>query len=593
VHALRPLHQRRAAGQRAHREALRVDTGVVLSHTHVLELRRALRDRRIDAALAAAAAVFVVGFLALWGGILAKYGVDVPLEDQWDSPIRQLAALRAGALTLAELAHQHNEGRKFFANLISVGVAQLAGHYDTRAELIIGPVVFAATLALLLLATRRAASRATCAAIAAAATSIAWSTHTGWFHLYSLTFERLLPDLTLAGGLSLFALRGNGWAPTLGAIALAGAGQFSFMSGIVAWPLLIAYVGLARRPKAGIAAAALLGGALAVTALYFHGYVRPAYHSAPSAVLAQPPSRIVGFALAFLGNAFTRAPGVGVWLGAFGLVAWIALGARALRGAPGASRDVRLLWVVFGAFSIAQAALATIGRLPMGTANAVRPDYVPHAIPLYVSIAALVLLDVRPKRRHAANALALATCVAWASSLASDGFRRELEQLRQTRLRVKACVLLARHHEDAACLRQAYSFEPIGAHIENAAPFLWPPVQNELRVGDAGVGAVDAVDPDGDGFLFTGWAARHGKPADAVVVADVESPPNRILATAPVLELRPDLGGDRFGWRAHVAARAGLDPCRLRVYSVDTTAAVLHPIAESPVRLGARRVCLP
>ncbi|RIL01379.1 MAG: hypothetical protein DCC71_17905 [Proteobacteria bacterium] len=536
----------------------------------------------------------MAALLAAWGAILSKYGVDVPFGDQWDSPVRQLASLRAGDLTLAELTYQHNEGRKLFPNLISLGVAMLAGHYDTRAELIVGPAVFAATLAALLVATRRAASRATCATIAAVATGIAWSPRTAWFHQYSITFERLLPELTLACALSLLVLRGGGWTATLGAIALAGVGQFSFPSGIVAWPLLIGFVLLARRANARVAAAALAGGALAVSALYFHGYVQPPHHSAPSAVLAEPPGRIAGFALAFLGNAFTQAR-TGVWIGALGLLAWIALAARALRGPPGRERDVRLLWTVYGAFSVALAALTTITRLPMGAAHAARHDYVSQAMPLYVSIAALVLLDVAPKRRHAVHALAIAASVAWASSLASDGFRRELEQRRQDRLRIKACIVLARHHDDDACLRAAYPFAPIGARIDAAAPFLQPPLQDALRLGSAGVGSVDAVEPDGDAFLLAGWAARDGAPADAVAIAadDLARRPARILAIARVGEPRPDLGGAPQGWRARVGVQDGLDPCRLRVYAVDTTTALLHPLASVATRCRTTPAALP
>lgn len=521
-----------------------------------------------------------------WAAIFAAYGVDAPLLDQWATPLHQLVLARDGRLTLADLARQHNEARKVVPNLVSLALAHHAGHYDTQRELFIGIVLFAGTLGSVVLATRRATSGAATASIAAWLAALGWSAHTSRLHMCSVTFERLLPEFALAAALSMFALRGVTWPCTLAAAALAALAQYSFPSGILVWALLAVYIGLvapARTlPKIGL----LVAGAIASSVPYFHGYVLPAGHSAPSAVLDEPPWRIARFVLAFLGNAFSRDLVLGELLGAAGLVGYGWLVWRFLRRpAPPARRRVEAMWVLLGAYSVSQAAIAAAGRLPMGDGHATRPDYVLHAIYLYAAIAALILLRLPEGRLRLAVPGLVLVAIGWAASLLGDGFWSNLQRDRQVRLHGKACALLIRLHRDEACLAQLYPPAQIAHRIAFAGSLLQPAPLDRLRIAGEGEGAVETVALRADGVVVSGWAVREGAPADAVVLtAAPDGEQERILAIVPVgqprpaVALRAPIRRDRVGWEAKLPGTAAIDACQLRAYAFDTTGGFLHPL---------------
>src|SRR5580700_8412805 len=80
--------------------------------------------------------------------LVLHYGVNMPVEDDWDMvPLFQ--AISAHHLTFSQLWHQHNEHRIFFPLLVILANAYLT-HWNTISETLIC-FFFAAITGLLLL----------------------------------------------------------------------------------------------------------------------------------------------------------------------------------------------------------------------------------------------------------------------------------------------------------------------------------------------------------------------------------------------------------------------------------------------------------
>jgi hypothetical protein len=530
--------------------------------------------------LVIASLALMLTLLAAWSTIFVVYGVDVPVRDQWYTPVHQLLLDRQGELSLGELARQHNEARKVVPNLISIALTRMAGHYDTRLELFVGVAVFAAIAIALAAASRRVLGWAASAVVVAWLTTLGWSAQTTGYHLFSVTFERLLPEAALAVSLALLVARGPTLGAALVAATLAAVGLFSFPSGILLWPLLLLYFALLpglQRGRALRAAALVATAGTLVCWLYFRGYATHTSAADFGEALLVAPWRLGWFLVAFLGNPFSHDP---VWAGVAGAAALGAYGGLTVRfvGRPSVAeaRSVEALWLVMGAYSIAQAATAAFGRFPLGLEHATRPDYVLHAVYLPVSVAALLLVRARGAARDRRALAVLLASLAWTVPLLGEGFAADLERRHQSRQLAKTCALLHRFYFEGSCVRGFLSPESIVRRMDAAAPLLQPAPVDRLAFATRGIGGIESIRTEGDTTTVRGWAAGRGGPAAAVVVTVAEAP-ERIVAIAEVAATGADDPSGR--WEARVAAEAG-DPRRLRAYTFDTSHATLHALPD-------------
>jgi hypothetical protein len=538
--------------------------------------------------LAIASLALIGTLLAGWCAIFAKYGVDVPIRDQWYTPLHQLLLDRRGELSLSELARQHNEARKVVPNLISIALARAAGHYDTQVELFVGPAVFCGIACALAAASRRALGAGATAAAIAWLTALAWSPHTAGFHLFSITFERLLPELALAIALALFATRGPTLPCALAAAVLAAAAQYSFPSGIAVWALLLLYLALVPHPQRGRAgrAAVLIAGAAAVVCwLYFRGYAAPAQHSALAESIRESPWRLGEFVVAFLGNAFCRDRPWCDIAGAVALAAYSWFAVRFVRlPPPEASRPAEAVWLVMGAYSIAQAAVAAVARLPMGLDHATRPDYVLHGVYLPAAVAGLALARAHGAARERRAVAVVLAAFAWAAPLLGEGFWDDLVQRQRARRHARACAVLHRLYFEESCWSGFLSPPSIARRMDEAAPLLRPAPIDRLEFSAPGTGGIESAWRREDVEIVNGWAASPGEPADAVVLT-VAGDPERIVAVVELAAppsggiLRTPARGARESWKARVSG--AIDPCSLRAYAFDASTATLQPLAAA------------
>jgi hypothetical protein len=393
---------------------------------------------RLD--LRTAALTLCALLLVGWGNVCLRYGVDLPFMDQWERPLVQIEKLLTGEHLsfLDDFWPQHNEGRKVVPTAISLALAAALGRYDVHAELGVGFALWVAVawaVARLARAARMVPPAGAVLALLYLAAS--GSSRTTYFHLYSVTFERLIPELALLGSLAFVTARGLNWGTAALSAALLAAGQYSFPGAVACW-LLVPTFALACRPRFG-PWLLLVGSGVLSSLAYFVHYQTPAHHTPLSAGLSQPLGESFRFSLRFLGNPFSGDARTASFVAAATLAALIPLSWLALRRSPRAA----LAWMTLAAYSISQALLATITRLPMG-GNSMRGDYVVHAVYLYVAAAALLLIAW--PARVLARAVALAAMLSLLGLLRSD-VRADLRWTRDTKLTARRCLV----EDPAAC----------------------------------------------------------------------------------------------------------------------------------------------
>ncbi|BBZ44569.1 hypothetical protein [Mycobacterium parmense] len=100
------------------------------------------RNRVPALLIAVACAVFGAKLM-----VISALGSPMPLLDQWDAEASRLySPYLKGVLSFADLFAPHNEHRIFVARVLALVHLELAGHWDTRLEMIVGAVVHTAAI---------------------------------------------------------------------------------------------------------------------------------------------------------------------------------------------------------------------------------------------------------------------------------------------------------------------------------------------------------------------------------------------------------------------------------------------------------------
>ncbi len=528
-----------------------------------------------------AASIIVLACFGAWAHILAEYGVDVLRSDQWDAPARHIQLYLGGDLTLRDLAAQHNEGRKVFPNLISIGVTAAAGHYDVRAELFVGFVLAIAVTALIgALAWRSFVGINETAALVALFASLFWSAHTAQFHLFSMNFERLIPELSLLVIFLVILRWGFAWFSVAVAILGSVVAQYSFPGAIALWGLVLIFLVLAfpdtwrlQLPKIAVFAAT---GAASI-GLYFYGYHRPGQTSPLSSVLDQPPTSIARFFFRFLGNGFTSDPDAAWLVGLSLFVVFVTMFFYFLIKPPAAeTRPAHAAWFTLGGYVVSQGILALVTRLPMDIGHAMRTEYIAYPMYLAVAIVALGIMMAPERTRTLASFGVMAVASGFVATLSTSGFWNDLRLNRQQLTHAKACLTYSSFYADNDCLAVLYPGSGVLARVGRSEDFIQPRVLDRLPLPSSrkALGYVDSLKVVDGRLRVHGWAAYKRRPADAVIA--VASPDTRVLKIARVSETREDVAQRVArsllvsGWSMDVAVDASLQPCDVRFFAIDT-----------------------
>jgi hypothetical protein len=333
-------------------------------------------------------------------GFVAAYGVNVPVQDQWDGTVSLLLKNASGDLGLQDLFAQHNEHRIFFPRLVMLALGR-ATHYDTVAEMYVTQVALLGVLVLLLLAIRSAGVRLPVLALTLTAFLVfslrQYETMLLGFNI-GFAFVEAFGVLGLyllfrsqSGRLALFAF--------VGALAAATIASYSGLQGLFVWPagvLLVLLIEPRDQPPKLLFGWTVVG--ICEWALYFVGYVRPPNHPSPYYSLGHPLESLRYF-VTLLGGALFDGEAAALGVGALllvGAATSIVLIVRRRRQYDAA------LWLALLAFSFAMLASIAVGRAGFGTGQALSSRYTSYSLLAVVAIgllwATLTTLNTRTVR---------------------------------------------------------------------------------------------------------------------------------------------------------------------------------------------------
>ncbi|XOV86831.1 MAG: hypothetical protein ACFHX7_17895 [Pseudomonadota bacterium] len=531
----------------------------------------------------------------IWIQVLGRYGLDFPVADQWDTPFFALAEAFSGQTDIATWFNQHNESRKLFPTGLSVLLATSLDTWDTKAELWFGWLLCVALVLSILGVCRTTSwlSRTEAALIALLLSLLLWSPITWFLHMWSITFERLIPETALVAGV-WFYLRSTGIWKAAGLAFLAFLAQYSYAGGAMIWPLflllLLRDLWFDRTKVAPLGI--YLTAFIASSTVYFFTYEPPPHHPSMVAILEFSPGQITGFFLTIIGRTFASHQHQAM---AYGLIVVSGFLIAACRTTFARGLDaISSGWVLIGLYGISQALLATAGRLPLNPLESLRPDYVTYGIYPLVATVALVLGTPQDKQSRIIGYLYPAILLLLSYG---GGFDRPsaMDEMRHRYHKVKAsqsCVhLLLSMPGSETCARYVYPFTGIVARIRQAQELgmlTFAPVQE----GGAKAGHVDEFTITSGGALTRGWANLNGTPADGIVFSAPQGAGRYIAAVVPTGEFRPDIAesqGGRMafaGWSYRIPAEdvrdlmnhAGNNICLLQAQAFDTTDGILRPL---------------
>lgn len=423
-------------------------------------------NRLFAIGLCVVAAAATLTILVGWVCFISVYGTDVPHADQWSTPLQFLIRWADGNIEIADLWRQHNESRRFWPNVISIAVASVGGRYDPALELWIGYGLSCLNLGLMAYLFWRIDPTPRVWVFVFFATALYWSDRTRIFHMFSITFERLLAESGLLGAICLLTSASLSWGRIAAAILLGSVAQFSHAGGAVVWLLLVALVALLpsdsfQRLSKRAALAVVLGSGSASSVLYAWGYESPPHHSALTDFFVSSPIDVFIFVTRFVGNPVT--PQSPVLVGTVAGVILLSLVyvhfQRPVRDRGG---PIPIAWLVLGAYSWVEALVAAIGRLPMGLEHAMRADYVIHGVYTYCAIVALASLRLVPDRRSLSSTLMTLLLLAVSSyyllTLFSPRTIRRFERTRAKDVAVRTCLLEHQNGSplDVECVRSLF-----------------------------------------------------------------------------------------------------------------------------------------
>jgi len=298
---------------------------------------------------------------------------------------------------------------------------------------------------------------------------------------------------------------------------------------------------------------------------------------------------IGSFFLMVLGRPFAFDYWPGVVVGLTSLLLFIGVSALYLRR-HGLNRFL-VSWVVLGLYSVGEALLSTVGRLPMSMRNAVRPDYALHGI--YFVIASIVILGMidfqAGRRRMTATAIATAFIVGVGLSSITQSPVSLLREQHFELLQGKACIQLLPVLDTPHCSHEVYPWPaqmPERLRAADSLGIMRPGLIHELKPsGDTtfyGEVAFSFQIPEGIHFAG-GWAITEHRVTDAVAITGFDEDGDEVvlgvlrggLERNDVAQLFEDEKFRFSGWGGTIPLdRMRYDPdadnCGLRAYALDT-----------------------
>ncbi len=512
----------------------------------------------------ATAVTLIVGALpALYmGWFVARYGVEVPLMDDWEmAPL--IAKAHTGELAWKDLFEQQEEARTVFPKLIFI-LSGIDGHWDVRDEMMFSVAICAVTSAGIFLLLRRSGLGIVATALCFwASTLLIFSPAQFELWLFASGFPSFMPVLCIVGALLAFEMRWSLGAKFGIAALLSTISTFTLAHGMLAWGLTFPVFLAGHRPAAWKRwAAGWCAMAAAAATLYLYGYRKPAH--LPDFGPAMPAVDYIQFFLTFIGGTFAYAAkhervALASAVGAVVVVLLLAAAGFALRRFRDAEFSRRVLpWFALALYSALSGVLVVLGRGGFGVKYAISSRYVTFSLYALIAVAALlaIIASVMRNSQQASRfsrALLIGTMVLVAVGGTYlyvshfEGATRVLHSIWARNRLARSAIVFSPAIDTSAIIKRINYPNPqlIIARVAqlDALNIIHPPLVKDPRIAAlphaeaderAAAGWCDAIVPTyGDEFRASGWATLNAKdkPADAVLLA-YETPERGWIAFA-------------------------------------------------------------
>lgn len=343
--------------------------------------------RRVLVALCVALPILLIGVY------IVRNWQNVPYWDEWDSSVRVALETRSNSLTLETLLLQHGQQRMFFTRLTTAILTVLNG-WDVRHELVVS---FVLALIALALAVGLYRERPTRGLIAVAFAVLIFSLRQRQNWMIGFYTQYFFPLVFLLGAAFVLLRASVGWRALIGAALLAACASFSFLSGLLVWPVILLAMPFRgyRDPRHYVF---WLAAAVVVGLLHFSNYAM----LEPMAAGVRPTiTDYVYYLLIYLGSPFAPVNMAGVMVASrisvLGLVALAVCAVYLWRAAPERRPDVGI-WLSLAAWAVGSGVLTAIARvrymLLESPIQATSDRYVTHANLLWLAIIALGVMTV-------------------------------------------------------------------------------------------------------------------------------------------------------------------------------------------------------
>jgi hypothetical protein len=306
---------------------------------------------------------------------IQAFGVNVAFSDQLRMA-PYFEALDEGRLTLEMAFALNNEHRIFFPRLATLLVGQLT-RFNNIPEMYLGWMFLVLSGVLIAAIHRRQGATASLASLVPISLLLFhWRQH----ELF-VRGDSLPTYMSLAGLLGSLLLLDGVRAPGgrfAGALAAATFASFSYLNGLLAWPLGACVLLTSRAPvRRPLVVSLWLGVGAAVTLLYFAGYVKPDHHP-PLWFVLRAPALAIQYFLAACGSPFAAERIAAVSMGASLLALYAVSGWMAIRVWRAGEPLPLGAWLIL--FAVLSQAVIAVGRSGFGVDQALSSRYTPFAM---------------------------------------------------------------------------------------------------------------------------------------------------------------------------------------------------------------------
>lgn len=551
--------------------------------------------------------------------LIARYGVDLPVADDW-TLVPFILKAQQHSLSFLDFFAQNNEHRYVFPKLLLVILAPLTSG-NIKAEMF-------CSVALALLASG------------------------GVFYLLCRTVETSfdkkllllgLVNLLLFGpvqignwtwGCQFVLLMVNVWlvvgiavavsdlslpAKFIGCILIAVVATFTFGGGVVMWvitfPVALLYETRVRIPRRyGWLAGWLILWAVTMTGYFFH-YVKPSVH--PPLAASHNPVDYFLYISTFLGAHLSKAMPTestvfASILGTILMLAYLSGILWTIRSRNATLKRNMLPWLGIGAYALANAALAAVTRIGFGVNQGLDSRYTTFSIYLSVSVIGMFAVVASTIKSESNVASTVTIHLRWLTAVsltllfvshvyASSWGINLFKTMQKHRLHGKAAWLFT-NVLDSEPAYTTYLFVDAAGSREstnslNRLGFIHPPLVqspalSQLDSRPQPAGFFESMNLEGQTCKASGWAmiAKGHRPADAVLLAydDPTGGPIAFALTVPAMP-RPDVaqvlhdtGVELSGWSCEFErSKVAPGDHRITAWAFDAEKTLLYPLSTA------------